>query len=295
MSPSVAKACVRGAVAIELQGGQRPARAALGREQAGELAARVARDLAVHAPLVRELDFVLAAAHFDPAELLRPGWPLHRRLQELHQRAPGQASGPRIIGFGADDDDAVPQPLQAEAGLAGGALRVLPFLLHGDAETAQAVGERFEMMLLEQGMAAADTALLAQAAFAAPTEHIRYLTVHDLAAMTAMQYQHQGLERLWPLLETALLQPQAEEWLDAPPEPLLRYAGGEVRVAMLDPAAWQRRCADGADGDRERLARAYEIHLARQRQLAAVLEAHGLPVIYVHCPAGQDPRALLQG
>ena len=90
-------------------------------------------------------------------------------------------------------------------------------------------------------MAAADTALLAQESFGARIEHARYLTVHDLTAIMAMQYQHQGLQPLWPVIETALLAPDEEEWLDAPPEPLLRYASGEVQIALLDPGAWQQR------------------------------------------------------
>lgn len=282
---------VRGLMAIELQGGQAPARAALDPATAGELAQKLARDLAEHAPQARELDLVVAAAHFDPAEALRPGWPLHRRLQELAQRAPGAAEGPRIIAFGADADGAVPQPLQADPDLRGGSLRVLPFLLRGDADIARAVGEQFEAVLLERGMAAADTALLAQQAFAVPTEHIRYLTVHDLAAMTAMQYQHQGLDALWPLIETALLQPDAEQWLDAPPEPLLRYADGEVRIALFDPDAWRRRYAPGTD-DRAVLERGFQLFQARQRQYAAVLGAHDIPVQFVHCGGSDGPDSL---
>ena len=81
-------AAVMGALALELTGGSAPGRPALAREQAAALAEKVARDLAVHAPQARQLNLSLAAAHFDPAEMLRPGWPLHRRLDELGQRAP---------------------------------------------------------------------------------------------------------------------------------------------------------------------------------------------------------------
>lgn len=291
MNRSAADLEVRGVVAIELQGGQAPARAALDPATAGELAQKLARDLAEHASQARALDLIVAAAHFDPAEALRPGWPLHRRLRELAQRAPGAGEGPRVIAFGADAGGAVPQPLQADPDLRGGSLRVLPFLLRGDAGTVRAVGEQFEAALLERGMAAADTALLAQQAFAAPTEHIRYLTVHDLAAMTAMQYQHQGLDALWPLVETALLQPDAEQWLDAPPEPLLRYADGEVRIALFDPAAWQRRNAPGQT-DRALLERGFQLFQARQRQYAAVLGAHDIPVQFVHCGNSDGPDCL---
>ncbi|MCW0450749.1 hypothetical protein NB706_003583 [Xanthomonas sacchari] len=169
---------------------------------------------------------------------------------------------------------------------------MVPFLLSGPADTVQSVAEALEDVLLAQGMAQADTALLAQKGFGAEIEHARYLTGHDLAAMMSMQYDNQGLAPLWPLIETALLAPDQEEWLQAPPEPLLRYREGEVRMALFDPASW---CAHYAYDrqDCERLQRVYEQYLARQRQLAAVLEAHGLPVLYVHCESGQDAKQAL--
>jgi len=282
-----------GVLALELAGGTAPTRAALSPGQAGALAERVGRDLAQWVPRVRELELSLAAAHFDPAEVLRPGWPLHRRLDELRARAPGRDEGPRLLAFGADAQGEVPLPFQADAGLGGGSLRVLPFLLSGSPEVVAEVAEALEEVLLAQGMAQADTALLAQDAFGAQIEHARYLTVHDLAAMMSMQYDNQGLAALWPLLEAALLAPQGSEWLADAPEPLLRYTGGEVRMALFDPAGW---CAhyrqDRADCDR--LKPLYEQYLARQRQMAAVLEAHGVPVLYVHVEPGQDARAALE-
>ena len=283
-----------GVMALELSSGSTPTCAALQQSVAAELAERVARDLGKLVPGATALDLSFAAAHFDPAEVLRPGWPLHRRLHELHQRAPGQGHGPRVIVFGADAQGKVPLPFGADEGLQGGQMRVLPFLLSGPEETVQALRENFEEILLDRGMAGADTALLAQDAFGAQVEHARYLTVHDLAAIMAMQYQNQGLQRLWPIIETALLDPDHEEWLDAPPEPLLRYAGGEVQIALLDPAAWQQRHADHISGDAERLARAYEYFQARQRQIAAVLEAHGIPVTFAYCSAASDARTSLQ-
>ena len=64
---------------------------------------------------------------------------------------------------------------------------------------------------------------------------------------------------------------------------------------MLDPAAWQQRHADHIQGDAERLARAYEYFQARQRQLAAVLEAHGIPVTFAFCSDATDVRDTLVG
>ncbi|MEL1263362.1 hypothetical protein [Pseudoxanthomonas putridarboris] len=294
MTRSPTNTTVMGVIALELSAGRMPQRAALPPSQASELAGRLGRDLAQLAPQVRELDLVLAAAHFDPAEALRPGWPLHQRLRELHQRAPGRNQGARVIAFGADEAGDVPLPFQADATLGGGQLRVLPFLLSGeDHHTVSEVAERLEEVLLETGMAQADTALLAQQAFGAQIEHARYLTVHDLAAMTAMQYDHGGLGALWPVIETALMAPESEQWLDAPPEPLLRYANGEAHIALFEPAAWRARYAPQEATD-ERLERAYGYFQARQQQIAAVLEAHGIPVTFAHCPGKADARETLK-
>ena len=202
-----------------------------------------------------------------------------------------------MLAFGTDGSGAVPQPFQAEAALAGGGLRVLPFVLSGPIEAVAEVDQALEEKLLALGMAQADTALLAQDGFGARIEHARYLTVHDLAAMMAMQYDNQGLAPLWNLVEAALLAPQAVEWLDAGPEPLLRLEGGEVRMALFDPAGWCHHYAaalGGDEGECARMQRVYDHFLARQRQFAAVLEAHGIPVLYVHCNGAQDARTLLR-
>ncbi len=282
-----------GVLALELADGQVPTHAALTAAQSGELAERIGRDLAKLVPQASALDLVFAAAHFDPAEVLRPGWPIHRRLEELQMRAPGRSEGPRLLAFGADANGDVPLPFQADPALQGGGLRVLPFLLTGaDAATITAVSDALETVLLAEGMAHADTALLAQKAFGARVEHARYFTVNDLAAMMSMQYDNQGLAVLWPLIETAIMAPAETEWMDAAPEPLLRYAHGEVRMALFDPAGWCNHYAHGRN-DCEKLKKVYEQYLMRQRQMSAVLEAHGLPVLFVHCASGQDARALL--
>jgi hypothetical protein len=282
------------ALALELRPGAQPAHAGLAQATAARLADHLAADLARLLPEAQGLDLVLAAAHFDPAELLRPGWPLHRRLLDLHARAPrtGASAEARVIVFGADADGVLPQPLCAEPTLLGGALRVLPFALTGTAETVAAVALRCEEILLERGMAGAATALTAQEGFAVPVEHARYLTAHDLAAMTALQYEHAGLAPLWPLIEAALLSPQRETWLDAPPEPLLRYADGRVRIATLDRDAWRARYA-AQERDPARVERGYGYFMARIRQLRAVLDAHAIDNTESTCAPGDDAYALL--
>ena len=109
----------------------------------------------------------------------------------------------------------------------------------------------------------------------------------------AMQYTNQGLAPLWNLIEAALLAPGAVEWLDAGPEPLLALADGEARMALFDPAGWCAHYGHAVEDHDGRLQRAYAHFLARQRQFAAVLEAHGIPLLYVHSNGEQDARTLL--
>jgi len=286
---------VLGALALELAPGSAASLAALPQGEAGVLAAAMARDLALFAPEAAGLECVMAGAHYDPVELLRPGWPIHRELHQLAARAPlaAGASG-RIIAFGMHAAQ-LPGALAPATEHAGGPLRLVPFLLAGEAAVVARVGDLYERDLMERGMAGAETALVAQEAFGLRVEHARYLTLHDLCALTAMQYEHAGLAPLWPLLETALLSPDREAWLDAPPEPLLHYNAGEVRIALFSPDAWRGRYRpkDHAIEDGAILERAFGHFEARQRQFAAVLAAHGVPVTFVHCDNAAEGRTQL--
>lgn len=283
-----------GVMALECTHAAHIQRDALQQADAATFANLLGRDLAALVPAVRDLDLVVAAVHFDPAEVLRPDWPLHTRLHDLRLHAPRHAQGPRVIALGADAHGHIPDLLRADPAMRDGMLRVLPFVLGGGADVVANASQAFEDNLLDLGMAKADTALHLQDAFGAKIEHVRYLTVYDLAAMTGLQYRNQGLEHTWALLETALLAPDAEAWLDALPEPLVRYAGREARMALFTPNAWRARyAAERVGDDRARLERGYEYFEARQRQVASVLQAHGVTVVFVHCDDAEHPRDIL--
>lgn len=290
---------VLGALALELTGLSPVGRDALARTEVETLAGLVARDLAKIAPDAASLELVTVGAHYDPIELLRPSWPLHAELDQLAARAPRGGIAPdegRVIAFGTHEGK-LPGALSPSAEHAGGPLRLVPFVLSGPEQATAWVSAILEAELLETGMAAAGTALAAQEAFGLQVEHARYMTMHDLLAMTAMQYEHVGLAVLWPVLEAALLAPSEETWVDQLPEPLLRFGGGEARIALFSPGAWYDRYGEGADhhdeARRELLQRQHQHFEARQRQFGAVLAAHGIPVTFVHCERGVDCRAAL--
>jgi hypothetical protein len=290
-------------LALELRPGSQAGRVALDPTTSAGLADGIARDLASLVPEAATLDLAVLGAHYDPVELLRPGWPLHTALDALALRAPAVTERAQdhghVLAFGAHDGawpDALPAP---DVDYLRGALRLVPFLLRGDADAQtriESVAEALEQILIDRGMAGAATALQAQAAFGATIEHARYLTIHDLAALMAMQYEHAGLASLWPLIEATLLAPQNEVWLDAPPEPLARCVDGEVRIALLDAEAWRAGglAPSSAGEDPEKLERSFAQFEARQRQFAAVLAAHAIAVTFDHCPLGRDPREILR-
>src|SRR5690606_13192691 len=132
---------VLAALALELTPGSPVARDALAQQAAGRLGALVARDLGKLQPAAASLDLALVAAHYDPVELLRPGWPLHHELDQLAARAPrGDGSGGRVIAFGAHDGK-LPAGLSPSPDYAGGPLRLLPFVLLGADAVLEEVGE----------------------------------------------------------------------------------------------------------------------------------------------------------
>ena len=264
-----------GAVALELVPGAQPQRLRLDRQAAARCADGIANDLARLLPGAAGLDLAIAGALFDPAELLRPGWPVHGALAALAQRAPGTAGG-RVLAFGARDGRMAGPALEPDPALAGGPLRLLPWLLAGPAPAVAAAGAQLEELLLERGMAEAATALALQEAFGVALEHVRLATLNDLLALTAMQYRHAALEGAWAVVETALLHP-AEAVQSASDGPPVAWRDGVALLGTLDEAAW-RGSGLAPAGDAAQQARAFRYWQMRERQLAAVFAAHGLAV-----------------
>lgn len=268
---STARTHLAGALALELAPGSLAGRLALPQDAASALAEAIGHDLHRYLAGAEGLMLTVLGAHFDPTELLQPGWPLYRDLADLARRAPG--AGARLLAIGSHAGG-LPDNLSPDPNRIGGALRLLPFVITGSAEDIDALRAPLEARLLETGMAGAACALHAQAAFAATIEHARYLTLYDLLALTTLQYEHAGLGALCPLLETALLAPGEEAWLDAPPEPLVHLrADGSARIGQ---------CADAS--------RAVQ---ARARQLQAVLQAHAIATTVLALAADADPRRAL--
>ncbi len=263
---------------------------ALERSDAQSLMAVLAKDLARLFPEVEGLDLVLSAACYDPAELLRPGWPVYRALGQLAEISPGETG--RLIAFARHQSEFPAPALIPEATLAGGPLQVVPLLVMGDDRRIAALGARMEAELLERGMAGAETALQAQALFELPLEHARYMSLNDLCAMTAMQYQHAGLQPVWQVIEAALFDVAEALFEDEAELPPMLLDAGRVCIGAHAFSAWCEQFGAGLDADA--LARRFGLWQARLRQIEAVLASHGLVTQRVALAENDDAERSLR-
>lgn len=281
-----------GLLALEFRPGSTAARSALSVADAERLGALIAGDLRPWCMSCTDIDVSLAGALFDPVEILRPRWPIHAEIARLSHLAPKSPEA-RLLCLGADDGQ-MPAGLQPEPEFRDGPLRWLPFVISGPSEQLLPVQNGMEAELMERGMAGAATALCAQELFSAAIEHARYMTLHDGVAMMAMQYGHNGLEPVWPLIETALFAPEREAWLDSAPEPLVYLSRGIAHIALLDEHQWVLQQSDSGDTNGELLEQRFQMFQMRQRQIAALLQAHGLEVHFDFCPDAASARDILQ-
>lgn len=281
-----------GLLALELSPGHAIGNTQLSVADAGALGGLMADDLRQWIAPHADIDISLAGACFDPVEILRPQWPLHRELARLSHLAPKSADA-RLLCIGADAGH-MPEGLQPNPDFQAGPLRLIPFVLSGPAASVAGVQDRMEAELMERGMAGADTALAAQSLFGAVIEHARYMTLHDLVALMSMQYEHNGLAPLWPMIETALFAPHKDIWLDAAPEPLIFLKASTAHIAMLDSHQWAQMQTDIKGKDCEQLERQFQMFQMRQRQIAALLEAHGIEVNFDFCPDARTACETLQ-
>lgn len=280
-----------GVLALELCPGQYIQQSTLGVSEASELGVLLADDLRQWITPHTDIDITVAGACFDPVEILRPHWPVHKELARLTHLAPKSAEA-RLLSFGADQF--MPEGLQPLTDFQSGPLRLIPFVLSGPAESVAHVQNHMEAELMERGMAGAATALLAQQYFSVAIEHARYMTLHDVVALMAMQYQHNGLEPLWPIIETALFAPQQIAWLDAAPEPLIYFKDNIAHIAMLDSHQWALMQTNINNKNCEQLESQFQMFQMRQRQIAALLEAHGIDVHFDFCAEAKTARQTLQ-
>lgn len=221
-------------LAIECEHAGAPKLITLERDAADRFGAALAADLTTLFPGIEQLDLVCVGALYDPAEILRPGWPVHSAMGELHARMKPQHPGSRVMALGAQQGHMGMPALDPDPHLHGGALLLMPWLLRGNADDIAAMAATLEADLLDRGMAGAGLALDLRELLGFPIQHVRHMTLFDLCALTCSQYEHAGLGALWELVEAALLEPEREKSVTLPDGSSLRYQAGRVETDSSD-------------------------------------------------------------
>lgn len=236
-------------VAIECGESGNPGLLALDREAAGVLADALAHDLAAQVPQIGTLDFVVAGAVYDQAQLLRPHWPLHAALADALERLPGRSTQARVVALGTHAGRWPLPILEPEVALLGSPMLVMPWLLSGPADRVGEVADQFERELMERGLIGAELALALGEAFGIKTVHARHMTMLDLCALACAQYEHAGLGALWQIIETALLRPDQDQAVNLDDGSTLRWHDGTAWLETRDSRRLaQCRAVFGAHG-----------------------------------------------
>lgn len=259
-------------------------------EQAAALVDAIAADLGRLLPGVEGLGLAVAGALFDPAQLLRPGWPVFAELALLYARQRRGDPSPVVVGFGAAGGRMASPVLEPEPGFGGGHFVAIPFVLVGADALAQRIGARMEEDFHEHGLAGAAVPLFLAQALGLQVAHARYFTHHDLCALTAIQLDHAGLGPAWTLVEAALLSPARAQFVRTEGGSAWCQRDGAVRAAAFGYAAWA--AGPGAGLDAHRRAEGFAETLLMQRRTAALLTAHGLPPVWVDVDPGLDDARL---
>ncbi|MEO8672809.1 MAG: hypothetical protein ABI411_15935 [Tahibacter sp.] len=263
-------------IALELPANHLPGRTCLDRAEAEQLAGLLAEDLARLVPSAAQAHLIIAAGLFDPAQLLRPDWPIFAEMAELGARAIPDDARPHVLAFGSHADVMPTPALQPDPIQAGAAMLLLPWMLCGDSACIDAIGIALERDLAVRGEVGARVADFLMRALDVRFEHARYLTRHDVCALTCVQLEHVGLSALWQMLETALLSPQAASRSVSTRGRQWEYRDGAAHCGTPDYSTWYREQGH-ALGSASR-AHAYAGWLFELRQYAALLEAHRLPL-----------------
>jgi len=242
------------------------------REAAQPLANQLSFELGKQLKSLDGLGLVWMAASYDSAQLLRPGLPIFKALDDLYRaglRDP--LDTPQVMTLQALRGNAPSPVLNVDESLLGGPMVFIPLLLMGEANAIAEASQVLEANLLETGLTDARTALMLVEALGQPGEHARLMTLNDLAAMMSMQYSHVGMQDVWQVIEQAVLLVSSEQSakLDQPEistAVIYRNGAAVLQLIGLDPEL--------APEDRALQLEA----MLKQRQMIALLQAHALEI-----------------
>lgn len=279
-----------GVLALEPVAGATLPRQMLSRAAAEQLVQPMAQQLGRFLSVDHEYGLAWAAAAYDPAQLLRRGFPLHHELAELFHAGQRQGLAPGQTLTLAERDGRMPTALLVpELALGNASLLVIPVVLSGSEEAIALAQARLESELFEAGLADPTITLGLAADYGIAFEHVRWLSIMDLVAMMAAQLDNIGFGPAWQLIEEHLLgQPAQALEVQTALGQRLRLDEDAVWMEVLSYSLYAR--LPGVSDEPEERIEAYVARVLEQRQIQALLQAHGLPLRF-RLPQGELAHA----
>jgi len=183
----------------------------LSRDQASDLAAALAEDLARAVAGVEQTVLVAAGSLLEPAEMLRPGLPVWAAMVDLAApllREPGAAS--RVLAVGSHNGRLPDRRLTPPARRPQGRFIGIPLTLALAHQAGPALEQRLETELFDKGSVAPPARALLERFTGASSVHGQLLTVNDLLALQHVQMDAANLSGFWPVVEQVLLAPDED-------------------------------------------------------------------------------------
>ena len=265
-----------GVLALEPVADAVPQRQLLTRAVAEGLNDAMGAQLARFLPREHDYGFVWSAALYDPAQLLRRGFPLNQELANLF--AAGQRHG---IAAGhcltlCEQGGRMPTAtLEPDQRLGGGTLYVIPVAITGSEAAIAAAQAQLESELYDHGLADAAVVFELHRDLGVAFEHVRLMSLVDLAAMMAAQLEHVGFGCAWQLIEEHLYgQPARAIEALSPLGQSLKLDEGAAWLSFEPYSLHARQ----HPGDADARLPDYIAKLHEFRQLQGLLDAHGIPV-----------------
>lgn len=263
-----------GVLALEPVAGALPQRPLLTRATAEGLNDAMGAQLARFLPPGHDYGFVWSAALYDPAQLLRPGFPLYQELANLFvagQRH-GVAAG-HCLTLCERDGHMPTALLEPEPAIGGGTLFIVPIAVTGSEAAIAAASDRLESVLYDEGLADAAVVFELHRDLGVAFEHVRLMSLADLSAMMAAQLEHVGFGCAWQLIEESLYGKPARAIEVQTPLGLSLKLDEESAWLAFEPYSLHARRHDDATRLQSYIEKLHEF-----RQLQALLAAHGIPV-----------------
>lgn len=258
----------------------------LDKTEAQALLAAIADDLGPALGGLEALQLLGLGSVFDPADLLRPGLPVHQALFSLVQGTRREAPfQPGLVALGSDDGRYPIAALNPTRRALAGPLYVVPMIIAGPSAALELARAEAETRLMRMATVSTDVRKAVGDHFGLPAENASYATLTDLMALLKNSFDALDLEPVWSVLVQALYRAGQPERFENDSGLTVDWTMDEAQLHFLTLDAWgQRQPA----ADPKAVLAGYRQWLTAYRRAFAALEAHEVPVSLAIASQGEQ-------